>query len=219
MVELRPRNLAIFYLLVAGALVMLLVQAIGPAQEWMQNVDAEVRSYVIGHRSPVLTDAADVLDTLGRIYVLAPIRILIGAVLVLRKRWWPFVAFMASVVASELLVNFLKVIYARPRPAGGLADTFGNSFPSGHAAGAAVTALMLVMLFVRPERRVLWLALGAIFALAMGLSRVYLSVHWLSDSITGLLIGAICAIGAALATETAFRSRTVAMTTTERAQR
>jgi len=69
-------------------------------------------------------------------------------------------------------------------------DVAHFSFPSGHAIAGAVTAFGLVVVLLTPRpRRLLWIGAAAAFAGLMALSRTYLSVHWLSDVLTGVFIG------------------------------
>jgi membrane-associated phospholipid phosphatase len=79
----------------------------------------------------------------------------------------------------------------RPRPPGALVATTGGAFPSGHTLVAAVTAVVVVLIFVGPGgARMWWLIAAAGWAVTMALSRTYLVVHWLTDVVAGLLLGA-----------------------------
>jgi membrane-associated phospholipid phosphatase len=82
----------------------------------------------------------------------------------------------------------------RPRPTGGLVDTSGSSFPSGHAAYSMlyVWGALTVVVRLRPgiSRGTLIVAAGISLAALIGLSRVYLGVHYLSDVNAGWALGA-----------------------------
>jgi membrane-associated phospholipid phosphatase len=63
--------------------------------------------------------------------------------------------------------------------------------PSGHAVAAAATAVALALILTRPGRsRLLALATAGAWSILVALSRTYLSAHWLTDVLVGLLIGA-----------------------------
>ena len=161
--------------------------------------DAWLRLMISGRAAPV-TAVAKVFNWLGLVYVTLPVRIAIGGYLAWRRRWWHLAAFAAAVVLSELLIGTLKGIYDRARPPGSLVATSGASFPSGHSVAATVTVVAAVIALVPPGRaRVAWGAAAAGFSILMALSRAYLGAHWLSDAIAGVLLGASCALLAALA--------------------
>jgi membrane-associated phospholipid phosphatase len=160
--------------------------------------DAWLRLMISG-RVPPLTAIARILNVLGLVYVTLPVRIAIAGFLALRRRWWHLAAFVTAVVMSEVLIGVLKGIYDRARPPGSLVATTGSSFPSGHAVATSVTAVAAVIALVPPGRWRAWGgAAAAAFSVLMGLSRAYLAAHWLSDAVAGVLLGASCALTAAL---------------------
>ena len=66
----------------------------------------------------------------------------------------------------------------------------GSSFPSGHAAYAGATTVALVLLFTRPgSHRPIWWLIAALATAGMAWSRTYLQLHWLSDAVSGALLG------------------------------
>jgi undecaprenyl-diphosphatase len=76
----------------------------------------------------------------------------------------------------------------RPRPAAPLVHTAGQSFPSGHAANSVgwfALALALTVLLSSRAARVAIVTAGALLTLLVGLSRIYLRAHYLSDVIAG----------------------------------
>jgi undecaprenyl-diphosphatase len=161
--------------------------------------DAWLRLMISGRTAPV-TAVAKVFNWLGLVYVTLPVRIAIAGFLALRRRWWHLTAFVAAVVLSEVLIGPLKGSYDRARPLGSLVATSGASFPSGHSIAATVTVVAAVIALVPPGRaRVAWGAAAVGFSVLMALSRAYLGAHWLSDAIAGGLLGASCALLAALA--------------------
>lgn len=110
-----------------------------------------------------------------------------------RGRQALFVA--VAVLGAALLAQALKGVVERPRPdlvPHGVA-VFTYSFPSGHATHAAATYLTLSALLARfqPRRRlkIYTIALGVLVTLAVGLSRIYLGVHWPSDVLAGWTLG------------------------------
>lgn len=103
---------------------------------------------------------------------------------------------LAAVGGGELVSTVLKLFYSRPRPdlvPHGM-EVFTASFPSGHAMMSAIAYLTLALLLARvtPGRRVsvLVVTLGIAITVLVGVSRVYLGVHWPSDVLAGWCVGA-----------------------------
>jgi undecaprenyl-diphosphatase len=123
----------------------------------------------------------------------------------LRSRAW-FSFLLLSMLAPAVYDRWLKQLVERPRPNISRAlDVSGFGFPSGHATSAAAVAGALVVLLaaVGPRKARPYVWIGAIaFAFLVGASRIYLGVHWPTDVLGGLILGAgwvlictrICAI-------------------------
>ena len=165
--------------------------------------DATVERWVDDVRLGVLTGFFTFLSIVGGGLVTIPLRILVAAWLLFRRRWVALSTFVLVWVASEALLTWLKIFFHRGRPPGPLVETNGFSFPSGHAVAGAALAVALVLVFFPPgPRRRKWELLAIGFTFVMALSRVYLSAHWFSDVVTGVLLGTGIALGsAALVTE------------------
>lgn len=141
---------------------------------------------------------AESLDFIGSTWVAAPVMVVVGVYLTWRRRWEGLTYWVLSMVLSQLLIGPIKTLYERPRPPLPLVETTDYSFPSGHAvAGAAIAISVVVVLIPAGPRRRNLEMLAAAFAVIMGLSRVYLRAHWLSDVVAGAALGAAVAIGVA----------------------
>jgi len=140
--------------------------------------------------TPLLTDLALTFNWLGRGLGRALGLILVGLLLLRRRRWLALAAFAIAESLAPLLSVLLKALIDRPRPLHGLIHAAGPSFPSGHATYAGATSLALVLLFTTPgTRRRLWWVLAVLGVVGMAWSRTYLQVHWLTDVIAGALLG------------------------------
>jgi membrane-associated phospholipid phosphatase len=100
-------------------------------------------------------------------------------------------------VLSAAINTTLKAIFLRPRPIGHpkvrsiyTSTAGGWSFPSGHAQGSMVFWRSLYM----AQRKMVWAVTGAVIVSLVGLSRVYLGVHWPSDILGGFLTGWLVAL-------------------------
>ena len=119
----------------------------------------------------------------------------LGYLLLIRKRHLA-ILMAVSVLGGEIIGTVLKIGFHRPRPelvAHG-ARVFTASFPSGHAMLSAVTFLTIGALLTRvhADRRVkiYFMALAVLLTVAVGLSRVYLGVHYPTDVLAGWCLGA-----------------------------
>ena len=145
---------------------------------------------VVEHRSPFWDVPARVMNVVGGTAFTTFVAVVLVVVLVLLRRRWTAVYVASAFVASNLVVQLLKLLLSRARPADILVSIQSGSFPSGHVANAATLAVVLAVIFWR------WwvIAAGAAYVLLMALSRTYLGAHWVSDTVGGLLIGAAVAV-------------------------
>jgi membrane-associated phospholipid phosphatase len=153
--------------------------------------DPRVLAFVIGHRTPWLTGLAKALTWLGSSIVLWPVVVIAGLGLWRwRRRWLPAVLpalALAGAWAGALLV---KGLANRPRPpaADRLTMVHGWSYPSQHAAQALATWGMLALMLMAGRSawaRVLLAACAALIAFVVGLTRIYLGAHWMTDVLGG----------------------------------
>ena len=157
--------------------------------------DASVYDAVVQIRNTVLTAVFKLFDLTGKGIVTIQLRIALVAVLLVRRRFAAAIAFALVWASSEIAIEVLKGYFMRGRPPLPLVETVGYSFPSGHATAGAAIGASIVLAFLRPgHRRRVWIGIAVLLAFAMAFSRVYLGAHWLSDVVTGVLLGSVCAI-------------------------
>jgi membrane-associated phospholipid phosphatase len=120
--------------------------------------------------------------------------VLLVALLAIRNHRWQLALLIAANGVVAQIVNIgLKAWFVRPRPS--LFDEIARptswSFPSGHSTSAVqiwgVIAAVLIALY--PQRRVLVVASTLLLIAGIGLSRVYLGVHWATDVLAGFAAG------------------------------
>jgi membrane protein DedA with SNARE-associated domain/membrane-associated phospholipid phosphatase len=141
--------------------------------------------------SGTLTAIAKVVTALGSFGVVFGAAVLAGAFLLSRRRVFETVTLAAGFATAEIVMHIMKAAVERPRPSGGLVEADGWSYPSGHAT-LAVTYLAIAVLLAREgptARRASIFVAGLVLAVAIGLSRVYLRVHYLSDVGGGWALG------------------------------
>lgn len=135
------------------------------------------------------------LTTLGGFPVLTLVTAIAVGFLLLTGRRGAAGLVVLSIGGGTLLSSGLKLLFDRPRPdlVPHVVEVYTASFPSGHATMTAIAYLTLGALLMRvlPERRlkVFVLATAAFIVLVVGVSRVYLGVHWPTDVVAGWAVG------------------------------
>jgi membrane-associated phospholipid phosphatase len=167
------------------------------------ELDESVAAWGAGHASSFTTDVLDVVTTLGEPTVVVLLAAALAAVETVRTRSRWVVPFVLVVVAGTgILTTTVKHLVDRVRPTlNPMAETLGPSFPSGHSSWSiAFFAAAAILLSRGRDRRARALIAGVAAGLTVMVagSRVLLAVHWLSDVIGGLALGAawvtICAV-------------------------
>jgi membrane protein DedA with SNARE-associated domain/membrane-associated phospholipid phosphatase len=159
-------------------------------------------------RTAWLVDLAKLVTALGSSAICWPLAAVAAAILAARRRWAELgvlVAGMALVIAG---VHEIKDAVDRPRPGDGLVAVSGSSFPSAHAAYSTFYVWLAVTIVMRLRvgmaRGALVVTGGIALTALIGLSRVYLGVHYMSDVSAGWALGAaafsLCAATALVAT-------------------
>ena len=107
------------------------------------------------------------------------------------------IEFWGALAFSHVLVWTVKVWINFPRPELGLITAYGPSFPSGHTA-VATTFFLFFLRFMRHEKNIFRRSVHTAFCilapLTVGMSRLYLGVHWFSDVIGGFTVGILALI-------------------------
>jgi membrane protein DedA with SNARE-associated domain/membrane-associated phospholipid phosphatase len=147
-------------------------------------------------RASWLNDVARALTNVGSGWVVYPLAVLAAVALAFKRRWMELWALVGGMVLIIVLVPDIKVWTDRPRPAHHLTSASGFSFPSGHAANSTFYTWVAVTVAIRLvpgiTRRSLIIAAGIALTVLIGLTRVYLRVHWLSDVLAGWAVGLAC---------------------------
>jgi undecaprenyl-diphosphatase len=150
---------------------------------------------------PWFEEAVRDITALGSAPALVIAVLAVAGFLALAKAWRPAIFTLVASGGGLILSSLLKYTIDRPRPDlvphGNLIYT--SSFPSGHSMMSAVVYLTLAALVTRliERKRLKGYALGVamILTLLVGVSRVYLGVHWPSDVLAGWAAGAAWALG------------------------
>ncbi len=161
-------------------------------------VDQSVWQFFVDHGSSQVHSIARFVTSFGVLGVLLPVAVVVGVLVWVRSRSaTAAIAPWLSVVVCGQIVSVLKksTDIARPPVEFQVAQIRNPSFPSGHAANTTaliVSVVLVVWCATNLSRRTkIWVSIGgAVIVTAMGLTRLVLNVHWLSDVLAGWCIGA-----------------------------
>jgi undecaprenyl-diphosphatase len=156
-----------------------------------------------------LTDLAKVITDLGSAAVVLPLALLAAGGLASARRWSELAVLVVGTLIIFFGVHDIKDAVDRPRPAGALVKTSGASFPSAHTAYSVfyLWAALTLVVRLRPGmgRATAVVVVGIAITVLVGLSRVYLRAHFLSDVSAGWALGisayALCAVIALVAAQ------------------
>lgn len=173
------------------------------------GLDQPVLDQAIAWRSPGLDHAITLYTDVGGPIGMPIVAVALTALMVWRWRSrTPVVLMVIAAIGSLAMTTTGKALIGRARPP--LSDAVppyetSPSFPSGHTLNATVITAVLVYLLLRrldaAWARTATVASGAVFVVSMGLSRVFLGHHWLTDVVAGWALG----LGWAAAVITAHR--------------
>jgi undecaprenyl-diphosphatase len=184
-------------LVVAGLNVALLTKLAEHVvnSEATKAMDIEVSAFIFNLRSPNLSLAFYLFTQLGSVYGVTAMALMAGLFFSWKREWHHLIALLVSVLGSALSMDLLKSFFHRERPLNIAYYTTeaSFSFPSGHAT----SAMALVGLFcyfclidIKNKRaRILLFCLGLAYILLIGISRIYLGVHFLTDVAAGFILG------------------------------
>ena len=158
-------------------------------------VDHTVWAWFVTHRTPGLTAVMRLVSTLGGTAGMAVLAVVAAAILWIRRRRADAVIVLVAALGASALVTGFKNLYARDRPplAQRLTAESNAALPSGHSLGSMVVLGILAAVVVLTARRAAVQALALLTAAggiaAIGIGRLYLGVHWMTDVLTGWVLG------------------------------
>ena len=176
----------------SGLFLFLLYATALSGGERLTPADSELLDLAGELRGDAGVDAVKLVTELGSFATVATLVCVAAIVLGVRRRFSELAALVAGSLLVFVGVQLAKAGVDRPRPAGPLATAHGSSFPSGHAAYSTIWIGVAVLLtrVVPGVAKDAGLVLAAVaVAAAVGLSRMYLRVHYWSDVVGGWGLG------------------------------
>jgi undecaprenyl-diphosphatase len=162
-----------------------------------QTLDLSTLKFIQQFSSPELTVAAQGVSLMGSQFVVLAAIALLG-LFMYQRRWGAVVSLVLVAGGAQILNDVLKDVFHRPRPIPvvGIIEAQQFSFPSGHAMVSAAFYLYLAYLtwhLMGHRWRGILVAALVLLVLLIGLARLYLEAHYLSDVVAGYVSGLLWA--------------------------
>ncbi|WP_246063129.1 phosphatase PAP2 family protein [Paenibacillus ehimensis] len=170
----------------------------------LERFDRTYMEWIQSHISPKLTALMKGITGLGSFQTLSVLLLVSVSLMVWRKKKWEALFFVVAVTGGMLFNQLLKRIFERERPTlRRIVEETGYSFPSGHSMASIVfygmLAMLLLMFVKSPALKLLIAVTASILIVMIGVSRIYLGVHYPSDVAAGFAAGAawltVCGVG------------------------
>ena len=161
----------------------------------MKTLDMNVSGWFFNLRNPVLSKGLYYFTQLGSFYGVTIGTALVSLFLMWQRRGFQLLASLISVLGSSISMYYSKLYFHRERPLNIAYYTTENSFsfPSGHSTSAmALVGLLCYFCLTEIKNkttRILLFLMGVMYILLIGISRIYLGVHFLTDVLAGYLLG------------------------------
>jgi undecaprenyl-diphosphatase len=157
------------------------------------SIDGEINAFFASLATPFLTSLFTIITQVGSVAVMLVLAALV-IIYLWRKKRTPEVLLVASSMTLGPGIGYLiKHVIERPRPELQLILEDGFSFPSGHALVATIFFSLLIYLFSREftdtRSRGLFVCVNLLMIVLIGISRLYLGVHWFSDILGSFSLG------------------------------
>ncbi|MFB6364797.1 phosphatase PAP2 family protein [Paenibacillus elgii] len=170
----------------------------------LERFDRTYIDWIQSYISPELTVWMKGITELGSFQTLFILLLVSVSLMVWRKKKWEALFFMVAVTGGALFNQLLKQIFERQRPMlHWIVEETGYSFPSGHSMASIVfygmLAMLLLMFVKSPVLKLLIAVTAGCLVIMIGVSRIYLGVHYPSDVAAGFAAGAawltVCRVG------------------------
>lgn len=183
-------------LLIVFPIIIVVINMILVATGNILALDTKIWNFMEKIRTPLLTNILLFFTNFGSTTYIVIICILL---LLFFKYKKSLINLYGVLITSTVINNVIKIIYRRPRPSwmGSFVDKFEStfSFPSGHSMAAMTLYGFLIYMIYKSNMsktfKILLISLLSILILSIGVSRIYIGVHYFSDVITGFLCSII----------------------------
>lgn len=179
-----------------------MIQDAFSARSFMAGFDLTINAFFSSHLFAPALAAAEAVGIVFSPAAVAAGCVVLAIIMAVGRKWRSTAVLLASVGSAAVFTEWMKAFFMRARPLDAIVSLSDPSFPSSHAAFAAAfftaAAYLLAPRFSSWVARELFLSVCAAAVIAIGLSRLVISVHWASDVMAGWALGAFCGSGSVL---------------------
>jgi len=154
-------------------------------------------AFIQSFRTPALNGVVIFFTNVASPTGLTVLAIIVALILWFHGKTRHMVQLAVTLSVGALIVWLIKISVQLPRPAGGLIPEDGYSFVSGHATYAVIFFALIAYAYKSHIQsrilRLIFLAVMALLAFLVGMSRIYLGVHYFTDVLGGFILGGIVA--------------------------
>lgn len=158
-------------------------------------LDKTIDAVLLKIHTHFLNQLMNIVTNIGNEITIAIITIAIVLFLIYKKEYVKNKMFVLAMALGGVGMEILKYIIKRPRPITMTIPETGYSFPSGHATVSMVLFGMLIVMFKdkikNKTNRIFFISINVLLILAIGFSRLYFNVHYLTDVLGGYTLGLI----------------------------
>ena len=162
-------------------------------EEALYAFDQRIYEWLLEAMHPQITTSMNMITRMGDGWTIVVISAVVGLWLLIRGDRWPVISLVLATGAGWIVMKGLKWVFERSRPIDQLGAADGHSFPSGHAFMAmAMYGYLIYLVWIRIESdsvRIVTTMLLTLLIVFVGLSRIMLRVHWVSDVAGGFTVG------------------------------
>ncbi|MFP4051473.1 MAG: phosphatase PAP2 family protein [Thermoplasmata archaeon] len=183
-----------FYLLLIIFIILFSFLTVIVAFDYSDNIDENVSRHISGEPGNPLFEIMRYITHLGDFYFILPASIAVIVLFYYLKEPILSVLFAIMMLCAIPAYKVIKHLFKRQRPVINFINETGYSYPSGHTTGAFTFFIGLYVfyqLLYKNQHNYLFLTICGSLAFLVGLSRMVLGVHYLSDVIGGILLSGI----------------------------
>jgi undecaprenyl-diphosphatase len=155
------------------------------------GIDIAVNAFMESMECPATVMFSKIIALIFEPAILIVFSLIVASYIYIKSSKIKGILFGVAIIITGIIIFVTKELFRRGRPLNALIFESSFSFPSGHAIMGVVFFGLVVYLFVKKDYKVWGIVVASLLILLIGLSRIYLRVHWFTDVFAGFVLGGI----------------------------